>query len=87
MPSHSLRPGAVTRTTPAVGAQRLVRHGREGVGAGRPPGEGELLSAAALEVVDAQRVRALGEFDGAVLGFGAVQPVVVDHHLVVDQQP
>ncbi len=67
-------------------AEHGVGHQGEVGGAGRLPGQGDLLSAAAFEVVDAQRVVAGGQLDRPVLGFRAVQPVVVDDELVVDQQ-
>src|SRR5690606_20165297 len=67
-----------------IGAQCRVRDGLEAGGTRRLPGEVEHLVTAALEVVDAQCVHALGELHGAVLGLGAVQSVVVDDELVVD---
>ncbi|CAM5358206.1 hypothetical protein SGRIM128S_03555 [Streptomyces griseomycini] len=69
-----------------VGAQRRVGHEGEVRGAGWLPLKGELLTAARLEVLDAQRVRTGGQVDGAVLGIGAVQAVVVDDLPVTDVQ-
>ena len=69
-----------------VGAQRAVRDDAERARSGRAPAQPQLLVGARLEVVDPQRVHAGGQLGRAVLVGRAVEPVVVDHELVVDQQ-
>ena len=69
-----------------VGAQHRVRDDAEGAFAGLAPAQRELLAAAGLEVVDPQRVHPGGQLDRAVLVLRAVEPVMVDHERVVDQQ-
>jgi hypothetical protein len=81
-----LRAGRGDAHDARVGAQHLVGDDAEGGGAGRPPAQRQLLTATRFEEVDAQRVHPGGELDVAVLGGLAVQPVVVDHEPVVDEQ-
>ena len=69
-----------------VGAQRGGRDDGEGAVTGLAPAQVQLLVAAGLEEVDAQRVHAGGQLHRPVLVLRAVEPVVVDHERVVDEQ-
>ena len=85
-PSHYFVPGAVTRTTPASVLSAEVGTTLKALSPGAASSSVQLLAAAGLDVVDAQRVHARRSADRAVLVGRAVQPVVVDHELVVDEQ-
>ncbi|CAM5704348.1 hypothetical protein SCALM49S_01946 [Streptomyces californicus] len=69
-----------------VGAQRGVRHDREVPGARRLPLKGDLLTAGAVEMINAQSMVTGRQLRGALLGLGTVQSVVIDDGGAVDPQ-
>jgi hypothetical protein len=79
-----LVPGCGHADDAGVRAQHRVGYHGELRRTRRLPRQGELLAAAGLEVLHPQRVVPLRQRDHAVLGRGAVQPVVVDDEGVVD---